>query len=225
MTEIGAAAVADAAEEPVSSRPIDLAGARKILKRIERVIGNGRLAMRSLAQAVQVEIAIAEAERDAGKSNAIKYSDPLFRLQIRQGVFDARDLADLVPVRESHLSVVRFDFDVAALRDVRDTADLPEVLEPRPSHVVVFARSDCRRREPLLIDGFTAQLLDLADGTRTAGEIVTALRDKRATAAIDDDLKWIEQLFVHGLIQLRNKAESCHKAVATKRRGHRAVAE
>jgi glycosyltransferase involved in cell wall biosynthesis len=219
--ETAAAKLVDGADVPAAARPIDLVQARKILKRLERAIDSGRPQLRSLAQAVQVEVAIAEAERDADKSKETKCSDPLFRLQTRQWAFDARDLAGLVPVRGARQSVVRFEFDVAALRDVGDMDALPEALETTPSHVVVFARTDDYRREPLQIDGFTAQVLELGDGTRTAGEIVTAL-GKRAKSAMADNLKWIEQLFVLNLIQLRNKTETGRKAVATTRRGHRA---
>jgi hypothetical protein len=76
---------------------------------------------------------------------------------------------------------------------------------PRPPAelLVVFGRCGGECRDPLMVDGFTAQVLELCDGTRTAGTIVEKLNSRRRTAATGRDLRWIEHLFVQGLIQLQ----------------------
>lgn len=205
LTEIAAAAIGESRDgvgKPTYRRQTAGVGwARTVLNRIERGIAQGRSEWCPMAQAVQVEIAIAAAEADQSHRGA--RSDPLFRLQTGGWAFEDDDLAALVPVRDGSFSVVRFDFDVAALRNVRCAADFPSALVPRPSFLVVFGRCGGECRDPLMVDGFTAQVLELCDGTRTAGTIVEKLNSRRRTAATGRDLRWIEHLFVQGLIQLQ----------------------
>jgi hypothetical protein len=74
----------------------------------------------------------------------------------------------------------------------------------------VFACFHDERRDPLLIDDSTAKILELSDGTRTAAEIADQLDHGRSDTA--DELKWIEELFLCGLVRLANG-----KVIADKR--------
>jgi hypothetical protein len=49
----------------------------------------------------------------------------------------------------------------------------------------------------------TAQILKLSDGSRTALEIVREL-NKAGLSTETENLKWIESLFVHGLLSLQD---------------------
>ncbi len=51
----------------------------------------------------------------------------------------------------------------------------------------------------------TARILELSDGTRTASDIMEQLKQEDAlSAAVDDELGWIETLFIEGLLRLRH---------------------
>jgi hypothetical protein len=54
----------------------------------------------------------------------------------------------------------------------------------------------------LVVDGRTARILELSDGTRTAAEILGQLDDEHAGPR-ENELGWIEYLFLHGLISLQ----------------------
>jgi hypothetical protein len=67
----------------------------------------------------------------------------------------------------------------------------------------VFAGGDARA--PLVVDPVTARILELSDGTRTASDIMEQLKQEDAvSAAVDDELGWIETLFIEGLLRLRH---------------------
>jgi hypothetical protein len=85
----------------------------------------------------------------------------------------------------------------------RSAAEIPEFPTQSPSYVVAFGSADDERREPLLIDGVTARILVLCDGTRTAAQIVRQL-DQEGDMAGTDNLGWIENLFLCGLVHLRD---------------------
>jgi glycosyltransferase involved in cell wall biosynthesis len=208
LTRIVAAALAEmdgngALDRAFSRQAIDLVLARKILERTNRAIAEGTV-LRSLATAVQIEIAIAAAEHECDVATDAPCTDPLFRLNGRRWALGDGDLAGLVCVREPSLRLLRFDYDVAAFRVAKAVADFPSTLKPGPSAIVTFGRSNGARREPLFIDESTARILDLSDGTRTAAEIITQLEHEQ-TGAKGNELEWIEYLFVEGLIGLRQK--------------------
>jgi hypothetical protein len=50
----------------------------------------------------------------------------------------------------------------------------------------------------------TAQILKLSDGRRSAAQIAGELGRQSGPSVEADNLEWIEQLFVHGLIGLRD---------------------
>ena len=107
------------------------------------------------------------AEREADEASPVEASDPLFRLRIGRWAMGEGDLAGLVCLRDPRLRLLAFDFDVAELMAVRTAADLAATRTPGRSHIVAFGRSDGAGREPLAVDGLTASILELSDGTRT----------------------------------------------------------
>ena len=181
----------------------DLAQARGVLAIVERGLIEGRTKLRPLAPAIRIEIAIAAAESEAGAASSPAAGDPLFRLRIGRWAMGDCDLAGLVPLRDPQLRVVEFDYDVSAYWNAQTVADFPESPTPRRSHILVFARSEGAEREPLLVDHLTAEILQLSDGRRTASDIAKKL--EADPAAEMGHLKWIEHLFVHGLISLQDQ--------------------
>jgi glycosyltransferase involved in cell wall biosynthesis len=191
----------DAAPQPT----IDLALAREILATLQRRIADGETHLAPFVPGVEIEIAIAAAESEAAPPNEAEPPDPLFRLRTRRWAMADDDLAGLVPLRDPRLRVLDFDYDVADYMKVRTVADLPASLSWRRSHMVAFACSEGDRRNPLMVDGTTAHILKLSDGTRTAGEVAKELRHPAGPSAIVNNLKWTEGLFVQGLILLQGR--------------------
>ncbi|HLK84749.1 MAG TPA: glycosyltransferase [Xanthobacteraceae bacterium] len=195
--------------QPVSlPRNPDLAWARQLLAAIKERIADGREDLSGLIPAVQVEIAIAAAERDAAAINLGEPGDPLFRLRIARWGMAKGDLADLICVREPRLRVLAFDFDVTELLSVRNADDLASPPACRRSYMVVFGRSagaDGERRDPLIIDAAAAQILDLSDGTRSAVQIAAELNQEGYLSDCGVGIDRIEKLFSLGLILLWNR--------------------
>src|SRR6266446_427497 len=57
---------------------------------------------------------------------------------------------------------------------------------------------------PLAVDRATARILTLSDGTRSASEIIGELNRERDLSRDGIGFKWIEYLFAHGLMSLRD---------------------
>ncbi len=186
-----------------AGRGVDLSFADRVLKAVEQGIADGRTALRPLAAAVRIEMAVAAAE-DGDHADPPAVSDPLFRMRSRQGAVPENGLAALAPVREPQLRILEFDYDVADFLGARTAADLPAVTRPGPSYIVVFSGSSGGQREPLVIDGLTVQILKLSDGRRSAAQIAGELGRQSGPAVEAAHLEWIEQLFVRGLIGLRD---------------------
>ena len=190
----GKAAVADV-REPTS----DVAWARDVLAAAEQCTGP------LLAPPVRIEIAIVEAESEADNASPTHPRAPLFRLDIRHWALENENLAELLPVRDTQLRLVEFDYDVSAYLGAGSIEEFPAVLAPTPSYIIAFGRTNGRRREPLLVDARTACLLMLSDGSRTVAEIARELDQQNNQLAMAETLKRIENLFVSGLIGLRDK--------------------
>jgi hypothetical protein len=185
-------------------RAIDLASADRVLDAVEQAIADGRTALRPLAAAVQIEMAVAAAEDQGEQTDPSAVQDPLFRLRSRQWAMPEDGLAGLVPVRDPQLHILAFDYDVADFLGARTAADFPAVTRPGPSHIVAFGNSGGERRQPLIVDGLTAHILVLSDGRLSAAEIAAELGRQSDSSVEADSLKWIEHLFVCGLIWLRD---------------------
>jgi glycosyltransferase involved in cell wall biosynthesis len=204
LTRLVVAAMAETADDvaTIASKPnrtIDVAMARQLLATVERRTAEGHTGLESMASVVKIEIAIAEAEDEADGAVPAKSSDPLFRLRCGRWAMDEQDLVRSVPVRDPQLRVLAFDYDISAFLVARSAAELPVRLKKNPSYLVAFGRKADDRREPLLIDRATAQILELCDGTRTVAQVASRLGQDEA---IDDNLRWIEELFRCGLICL-----------------------
>jgi glycosyltransferase involved in cell wall biosynthesis len=181
----------------------DIDVARDTLRKFKTKRAKG-LATASIAAAIGIEIALAEAEDDLANNAMPHDPDPLFRLHIRRWALDEGALDDLVPVQSSRQRLITFDFDVAALLHVRTIADFPPALPGGPSHMIVFGGAGAPDRSPLLVDGRTAQILQLIDGRRTVGEIVNKIAAGTDAAELGRERVWIEYLFQRDLISLRD---------------------
>jgi glycosyltransferase involved in cell wall biosynthesis len=213
LTQLVAAAIAEGADDRIAGaapavpgQAIDMATARRMLDVLERGVVEGKTHLGSLASAVEVEIAIAEAEGESDGATAARVSDPLFRLHMARWAMDEQSLAGLVPVRDTQLRVLAFDYDVSGFLAAQSAAEFPVRLTQSPSYLVAFRRDGHEQREPLLVDRATAQILELCDGTRTAAQIAGQLNQDEA--AIEDNLRWIEGLFRRGLIRLEEASRN-----------------
>jgi hypothetical protein len=212
LTQLAAAASADTARSgdigPAAGpgSTCDLPRAREVLAAVKRRIGQGEQRLKPLVPAIEIEIAIAAAEEDEAPSTHAACGDPLFRLHTARWAMAADGLGGLVPVRDPRLRVLEFDYDVSEFMQARTVADLPTSPAPRPSYIVAFACPDGERRNPLVVDGTTVQILKLSDGTRTVSELIGALNRQDRRSSESDRLAWMEGLFVeHGLISLHDK--------------------
>jgi hypothetical protein len=156
--------------------------------------------------AVRIELALAGAEDGPGEGHPTEIHDPLFRLKSRQPRRWAEsDFARLVPVRDSKLRIIEFDFDVSDFLGTQTMADFPADVSPVPSYMIAFRRLHGQRREPLVVDPITARILMLSNGIRTAADIVKKLEHKAGVSIEAVNLEWIENLFVSGLISLHKR--------------------
>jgi glycosyltransferase involved in cell wall biosynthesis len=182
-----------------SSRPIaDVREASAVLRKLEQEVAGGNDRVRALMPAVQVEIAVAEAENELDQAPSVPGVDRLFRLQTRRWAMGDGDLASLFPMRDSSLRMLEFEFDVTEFVSVRTAADVPAAPASRRSFIAAFGNADGARRAPLVLDEPTAQVLALSDGTRTSSDIAQQLARDCASGVLER----IETLFVQGLIML-----------------------
>jgi hypothetical protein len=181
--------MADAGLDLHSRSPSELAWARRVLESVEQSQSSGNT--RTLALAIRTEIAVATGEEDADKAPSTEAVDPLFRLRLQRGALQDGDLASLIPAANAELRIVEFDYDVSEFLGVQFVSDFPATVAPRTSHIAVFRRSPHGRRDPLLIDALTAEILRLCDGTRTVLEIDEAMRPK-GEAVAEQTVAWIE---------------------------------
>ena len=103
-------------------------------------------------------------------------------------------------------------------------AELPA--HPTPGQLIVFGQSHGVRRSPLLVDAFTARILELSDGTRTvakvlgelvAGDVDLGGSNRAVDPSAGSGIKWIENLFVHGLVSLRDPCVDPASEIGPKR--------
>src|SRR5437899_8803454 len=104
LADIGPQSFAGAATAaPIDD--IDLEGAQSLLMEIDRAVSAGKIAQRSLSQAVATEIAIAAAEKHHGRRNG-GGCDPLFRLHCGGWAVGGLDPVRLVPVNNLQFQVL-----------------------------------------------------------------------------------------------------------------------
>src|SRR5262249_29828374 len=149
----------------------DLAWARGVLESVEQFLSAGNTSCQTLALAIRTEIAVAAAENEADNAPTTGSIDPLFRLQVKQDILWDGDLTSLTPLTDAQLRFVVFDYDISEFLGVQPGADFPATVAPSRSYIAVFGRSPHERRNPLLIDALTAEILRLCDGTRTVSDV------------------------------------------------------
>jgi glycosyltransferase involved in cell wall biosynthesis len=187
----------------VADRPVaDPTQARAVLVALEKGIREGKMSLQPFMAAVKTEIAIAEAEREADDS--LPSANPHPRLNIKRWALGENDVTGLFPICDSKIRIVEFTHDVSEYQNVRTAADLPSAPRPTRSQLLVFGLSPHGRRSPLLIDGMTVRFLQLRDGSRSSREIVAQLTPKATASEVADILKWIENLFLSGLVRLQD---------------------
>jgi glycosyltransferase involved in cell wall biosynthesis len=180
---------------------VDLARAHGILDRVERV-GEGEPRLAALAAAIRVEVAVATAESAIIQGDFDDFDSSFIAPATRWAIGDG-DIGALFPILSRNIQLLAFDHDVSTLRDIRRLEDLPVMPVAGPSYIVVFGRQTAR--PPLIVDPVTARILQLSDGTRTASDIMVHLQQEDVlSATVDDDLVWIETLFIEGLVRLRD---------------------
>jgi len=111
----------------------------------------------------------------------------------------------LVCVRDPRLRVLTFEFDVTGLMSIRSADDLAAPPASRQSYLVAFGCGDGGRRSPLVVDRAAARILELSDATRSASEIVGELNQEGELLGDGVGFQWIESLFAHGLLSLRDR--------------------
>jgi glycosyltransferase involved in cell wall biosynthesis len=199
---------ADALQKITSKRlpangQIDVAQAHAILGAIRKATAKGETSLKPLIPAVEIEITVATAERTLGELRDGEKNKSFIRLNIRRWAIASGDLAQLLPIQNPRMNIIKFNFDVSHYLTSRNVGEFPVVVTRRPSYVVVFAPAKGRRSEPLLVDSATARILHLSEGRLTALEIATQLQSEGGTTSVEDSLAWIEELFRRGLIGLR----------------------
>lgn len=205
LTCLVAAALAEWGGNLALPGPIpDLTWARQVLDAVERGIIDGETSFRPLALAIGIEIAVAMTEDEADRASSTEDTDPLFRLHLKRWAMTEGALPGLVPVRDPHLRIVDFDYDVAPFLGAQSVTAFPAAVTPRRSYILAFGRTGDGRRDPLLVDELTALMLRLSDGTRTVWQIAEKSREEIATPAIDDNVTWLKKLFLLGLVSLRD---------------------
>jgi hypothetical protein len=90
-----------------AGRAVDTASADRVLNTVEQGIADGRTALRPLAAAVRIEMAVAAAE-DGDHADPAAVSDPLFRLRSQQLATSEDGLAALAAVRDPQLRILEF---------------------------------------------------------------------------------------------------------------------
>jgi glycosyltransferase involved in cell wall biosynthesis len=185
---------------------INIAKARAILGAVRKAAAKGVTNLKPLIPAIEIELTVATAEHALGARNG-ETKKPFVRLNIGCWALDSNDFAQLVPIQNPHLNIIKFDFDVARYLGSHKVSEFPVIVTKRPSYVVVFTPTEGRRNEPLLVDSATARALQLSEGKLTTLQIATQLACGKGTSTVEDSLAWIEELFRRGLIGLRDEGQ------------------
>ena len=107
----------------------------------------------------------------------------------------------LVPVRAPNLRTIVSDFDLREIIGAKKMEELPA--KPTQRRTVVAIRGAQDPANPLVLDGLTAHILDLCDGTHTVAEIIACLGGAPDVGGQARHLPWIEALFANRLIEFR----------------------
>ena len=158
-----------------------------------------------LAEAVRVERALASIAAEAAGTMPEPPADPLFRLTIGRWGLTQDEIATLVPVRAPNLRTIASDFDLREIIGAKQIDDLPAT--PTQRRTVIAVRCARDGGNPLVLDGLTADILDLCDGSHSVAEIIACLGDTSDEGARARHLPWLEALFANRLIEFRGSAQ------------------
>jgi glycosyltransferase involved in cell wall biosynthesis len=175
----------------------DLPQARAALAAVERALNAGELSLRGVPAAIRFEIALAEAELP--DPDAAEDGDPLFRLRIRRWALAEGELGALVPTRDPHLRLLKFD--ASALEEQRANAGRSAARKRRERNIITFTQRNGETRERLLVSDESARILELSDGTRTVREIAARIEAENPQGR-EPVLQLIEEMFATGLLWL-----------------------
>ena len=193
------AASGSGASVGASGSRYDLIQARRVLAALDRGLLRDHPKSLSLASALRAEVAIAVAQNERANPESSGAEVCSSVLAPTRWGLENGDFARLFPLRKKSLRILRFDYDISEFRHVTVIEDLPDAPSRRPSYVVVFG-GKASPSDPLLVDRGTARILELSDGTRTTRQIIDQLQREEPEREAEDDLGWIEALFVDGLI-------------------------
>ena len=183
------------------SAVFDLPQAREALAAVERAPNNGELTLhQGVSAAIRLEIALAEAELPGPK--ATEDHDPLFRLRIKRWALADGELGALLPTRDPHLRVLKFDASELAEQRTKGARSVGH-RRRRGRNIIAFAQANGQARERLLVSDVSARILELSDGTRTAREIAGKIEAENPQAAREPALRLIEDMFAAGLLWLK----------------------
>ena len=197
---------------------VDIAQAHAILAAIRKATARGETSLKPLIPAVEIEITVATAEQTLGELRDGDKNKSFVRLNIPRWAIDSSDLAQLLPIQNPRMNIIKFNFDVSHYLTSRNVGEFPVVVTRLPSYVLVFAPAKGRRSEPLLVDGATARILQLSEGRQTALEIAAQLESEEGATSVEDSLAWIEELFRRGLIGLRDRGQNLTEIQANSRK-------
>ena len=173
---------------------------RRILAEIEHAIADGAGSMRPLAQALEVEIAIATAKAGAITPEWEEPAQP----PPRPWALREKDVGELIAVRDPRLQILRFEFDAGAFRNVTSLSELPAAVGPGPSYLAVLCSGGAQ--SPFLVDRYTARICELSDGTKTVRQIVRRLQQELRGDQRLDHRDWMEELVLSGLLRMQPRA-------------------
>jgi glycosyltransferase involved in cell wall biosynthesis len=197
--------VAQAVADTMGLAPnsIDLAQVGEVLSVAEGAIAQGDESVRPVAAAIRLEIALAKAESPV--SETAESNDPLFRLRgPRWGVVNG-EFAALFPVPDPNLRIITFD--AAELAEQQPKRRRAVARKPSQRNIAAFAQADGARRDPFLVSEPSIRILALSDGTRTAQEIAVRIGADDPSLDEREALRVIEELFVAGLLWLRERPD------------------
>lgn len=200
LTRLCVSACPEISVKITSSTTIDLPKARAILAATKRSADGGLGHLRSLIPAIEIEVAVAEVENSVGDRG---YDEEFVRLDVKRWALGPDDIGRLFAIRYPNLQIIKFDFDVAPYLAARTLDDFPVVPTEKPSYIIAFQAHKRKEREPLLVDHGTARVLEISEGELTCLQIARQLNRENGTI-VTDGLAWLESLFRHGLIGLRD---------------------
>lgn len=188
---------------PLEREPDCLDG---LLQALSDRAARGEAGLAPVCDAVRLDLLTATAMQQE-PDQEIAADSSLFRLNFNGMSAFSDAIADLVPVCQAHVSVHRFDHDVNALMSGWASGVFDPQVERRVCYAVIVRDRGSQGARTLVVDPWTARMLDLCDGVASVGEIAASLAKKSESDTVEADriISMIERLFETGLIGLRSR--------------------